>query len=33
MEGEAHCRLLKSELGLDADAELVQELERIRGGA
>jgi DNA-binding SARP family transcriptional activator len=32
-EGEAHCRRLKVELELDPDPELLEELERIRGGA
>ncbi len=32
-EGEAHCRRLRAELELDPDPELLEELERIRGGA
>lgn len=31
-EGEEHCQLLKSELELDPDASLLEELERIRSG-
>ena len=31
-EGEAHCRLLKSELELEPDAAFLEELERIRSG-
>lgn len=33
MEGEQHCRTLTSELGLDPDPALLEELERIREGA